>query len=162
VPHRRKSPSLIGKAKELEVAGVLISHGLYVFFPLVDAGFDLVVTNRAGAHFVPVQVKFRAKDPALGLLKKDRENFEHTDVVIAWVIGLPPNTRVWFIPYQEWKRMATTPKGRRDGLAYITIRENEARLAKFEGETGIRRAHRKRLWQAHDSRHGSCDHPRYE
>lgn len=134
------SPSLIGKAKELEVASILIGSGLYVFFPLVDAGFDLIATNRKGTAFVPVQVKFRAKDPALNLLPKDVANFTGTNVVVAWIIGSDEKTRKWFVPFGEWRERAKTPPDRKDGLAYVTISEHAEWLSQFEGQAGIARA----------------------
>ncbi|HEX4985156.1 MAG TPA: hypothetical protein VFV71_03700 [Burkholderiales bacterium] len=138
-PSSSKSSSLIGKAKELEVASTLVANGVYVFFPLVDAGFDLIAANRTGTEFVPVQVKFRERDPALNLLPKDVVNFTGTNVVVAWVIGSGPRVRQWFIPFREWQTKAKAPN-RKDGLAYITIGEHAEWLAQFEGETGVRRA----------------------
>ncbi|HEX5442977.1 MAG TPA: hypothetical protein VFW87_04070, partial [Pirellulales bacterium] len=46
---------LVGRAKELEVAGMLIRNGIYVFWPLVDPGADLLATNRDASRCVPVQ-----------------------------------------------------------------------------------------------------------
>ena len=68
--------SLIGKAKELQVAALLTELGFQVFLPLVDKGFDLVFTNAPGAHFVPVQVKYRAIDSSLTLERKDIKKFK--------------------------------------------------------------------------------------
>lgn len=63
--------SLSGKSKELYIASLLVDAGFYVFWPFVDKGFDLVVTNGEGRKFVPIQVKYREKDPALGLDRND-------------------------------------------------------------------------------------------
>ena len=127
--------SLIGKAKELEVAGILVRNGLYVFFPLVDAGVDLVITNRAARKFIPVQVKYRASDPALGLTKQDITRFQNTETVVAFVIG----NRSWFIPFQYWKDLSVDPN-RADERVYVTISRNEDALAKFEGDAGAKLA----------------------
>ena len=55
--------SLTGKSKEPEVASRLVDEGFYVFWPFVDKGFDLIVTDENGKKFVPIQVKYRTKDP---------------------------------------------------------------------------------------------------
>ena len=136
--------SLLGKAKELEVAGALIRNGLYVFFPLVDAGFDLVVTNRLGTAFVPVQVKYRAKDPGVGLKKKDRDLFQGSRVVVAWVIGAGASERCWYIPFAEWHAKAKD-LNRADGLVYVSIGESEPWLSKYEGDSGISHSFRSLL-----------------
>ena len=132
-----KSSSLLGKAKELQVAGALIEEGLYVFFPLVDTGFDLVVTSDKGTMFIPVQVKFRARDPGLGLKPQDIARFEDTGVVVAWVISSIENS--WYIPFVDWHKRAKAPD-RADGLKYISIRESESWLSAYKGSAGIFRA----------------------
>src|SRR6185312_12377382 len=50
--------ALVGRAKELEVAGVLIRNGIFVFWPLVDKGTDLLATNRDCSICIPVQVRY--------------------------------------------------------------------------------------------------------
>ena len=132
-------PSLIGKAKELEVASILVRNGLYVFFPLVDAGVDLVVTNRASRHFIPVQVKYRASDPALGLTKQDIARFHDTETVVAFIIGTSPEQRTWFVPFRDWEAMSVD-LNRADERVYVTISRNEAKLAQFAGDEGARMA----------------------
>lgn len=126
--------SLIGKAKELEVAGMLIAQGLYVFYPFVDTGFDLVVTNRAGRIFIPVQVKYRTRDPALNLLPLSMASLEGTNAVVAWLIGKKESS--WFVPFNVWKEKAVGTN-RVDGMRYITISRNRAWLGQYEGITGI-------------------------
>src|SRR6266545_6343245 len=98
--------SLIGRAKELQVAAALIRNGVYVYFPLVDTGADLVAANRAGTLFVPVQVKFRASSPGLGLLKSDMARFKTSSTVIAFVIGTGESSKAWYLPYSEWRSRA--------------------------------------------------------
>lgn len=140
------STSLLGKAKELEVAGALVRNRLYVFFPLVDAGFDLVVTNQLGIEFIPVQVKYRAKDPGLGLKRTDIDLFKGTKVVIAWVIGTGESQpeRRWYVPFSDWREKAKDPN-RTDGLVYVSIGESESWLSKYEGDSGIRHSFRSLL-----------------
>ena len=135
--HRLKTSTFGASASEVKLQE--LAAGLYVFFPLLDAGFDLVVTNRRGASFIPVQVKFREREPALGLLPKDRSNFEGTNVVLAWLIGSGEKGRKWYVPFDDWCSKAVAPPGRKDGLAYITISENEDWLFQFEGNAGIQR-----------------------
>jgi hypothetical protein len=53
--------SLIGKAKELQVASQLVAAGIYVYFPLLDNGFDLLAANQTGTRFLPVQVKYKKR-----------------------------------------------------------------------------------------------------
>jgi hypothetical protein len=129
--------SLIGKAKELEVASILVRNGLYVFFPLVDAGIDLVVTNRSSRQFIPVQVKFRGSNPALGLTKQDIARFRDTDTIVAFIIGTGPAQRTWFVPFRVWESMAVD-LNRADDLVYVTISRNESALSQFAGDDGVR------------------------
>lgn len=138
------STSLLGKAKELEVAGALVRNGLYVFFPLVDAGFDLVVTNRLGTEFIPVQVKYRAKDPGLGLKRSDIDIFQGSRVVVAWVIGAGASERRWYIPFSDWREKAKD-LNRADGLVYVSIGESESWLSKYAEDSGIRHSFRSLL-----------------
>ena len=114
--------SLIGKAKELEVASILVRNGLYVFFPLVDSGTDLVVTNNQSHLFIPVRVKYRAKDSSLCLTTKDIKRFEGTNIVLAFVIGTGIFQRNWFVPFSDWHYRSKNP-GRNDGKVYVTISE---------------------------------------
>lgn len=131
--------SLIGKAKELEVASILVRNGLYVFFPLVDAGVDLVVTIRASREFIPVQVKYRGSKSALGLTKQDIARFHDTKTVVAFIIGTGPAQRTWFVPFRDWKTMSVD-LNRADERVYVTISRNEGRLAQFAGDKGARTA----------------------
>jgi hypothetical protein len=137
--------ALIGKAKELEVAGLLVRNGLYVFFPLVDTGADLVVADRLGRHFVPVQVKYRRKDPALGLYKKDVERFAGTNTVLAFINGVDNSQRRWFIPYSRWRKKATDRLNTPHRMAYVTISKSEDWLRQYEGDGAIKRVFSKLL-----------------
>jgi hypothetical protein len=128
--------ALIGKSKELEVASLLVEEGFYVFWPFVDEGYDLIVTNEAGITFIPIQVKYRATDPALELSMKDALKFDGKNVVLAYIIGKKPNFIFWLIPFSEWRKVAID-KNRKDGKLYITISKNQDFLSKFEGDNGL-------------------------
>jgi hypothetical protein len=124
--------SLIGKSKELYIASLLVDAGFYVFWPFVDKGFDLVVTNAEGRKFVPIQVKYREKDPALGLDRNDAEKFDGKDVFLAFLIG----NRYWFLPFAKWKEMSVD-RNRGDNKLYVTISKNEEKLKPFQGDNGL-------------------------
>lgn len=96
--------SLIGRAKELEVAGMLIRNGIYVFWPLLDTGADLLATNREASCCIPVQVKYNAKGPSLVLTTAGKARFERPNTVIAFLFGKGENQRAWFLPINEWKK----------------------------------------------------------
>lgn len=132
--------SLIGRAKELEVAGMLIRNGIYVFWPLVDTGADLLATNRDASRSIPVQVKYRATGwGALDLTMADKERFKKPNTVIAFLVGKNGNQRAWFLPFNEWLKKHVNPN-RRDGRIYVQISKNEKWLEKFQDDAGIRRA----------------------
>lgn len=136
--------SLVGRAKELEVAGMLIRNGIYVFWPLVDTGADLLATNRDASRCIPVQVKYRAKGwGALDLTVSDKERFQKPNTVIAFLVG----EDAWFLPFDEWDKKDVDGKHRkrRDNRVYVRIRENAKWLEKFKGEPGIQRAFRQLL-----------------
>jgi hypothetical protein len=92
--------ALIGKAKELQVAGRLVAAGLYVYFPLVDNGFDLVVSNKSGSLFVPVQVKFKQKRSGFSLKKDDVKKFldAKKTVVVFGSDSESSSSNFWFFP----------------------------------------------------------------
>jgi hypothetical protein len=131
--------SLIGRAKELEVAGVLIRNGIYVFWPLVDTGADLLATNRDASICIPVQVKYSSNAPALNLYKTDIVRFERPNTVIAFLIGAGKEQHSWFLPYDVWRTKAVD-KNRRDGCVYVQIGRNAKLLAEYKGDAGARRA----------------------
>ena len=129
-------PTLIGRAKELEIASLFISNGLYVFYPLVDKGFDLVVTNAECSSIFPVQVKFRASHMALELSKKDVLRYKEKNVILAYIIGKNENKKTWIIPFNDWKKQSSG-ENRNDGKRYITISKNKEFLIEYEGVKGI-------------------------
>src|SRR5215813_1740154 len=94
--------SLLGRAKELEIAGMLVGNGIYVFWPLVDTGTDLIATNRDASICIPVQVKYAFSGPALNLYKADMRRFDKPNTVIAFLLGPADRQRCWFLPYREW------------------------------------------------------------
>jgi hypothetical protein len=136
--------TLIGRAKELEVAGMLIRNGIYVFWPLVDTAADLLATNRDASCCIPVQVKYNAKRGALGLTKADKLRFEKPNTVLAFLMGQGETHRAWFIPFNEWASKHVD-KQRRDERIYVRISENADWLKQFESDAGIRRAFRRLL-----------------
>jgi len=129
--------SLIGKAKELEVASMLVDAGFYVFWPFVDKGYDLIVTNEEGRKFVPIQVKYRGEEnTALALYKSDAVKFHGKEVFLAFLTGKQPNQKVWLLPFDKWEEMRVD-RNRGDNLLYVTISKNEERLKAFEGDNGL-------------------------
>jgi hypothetical protein len=78
---------LIGKAKELYVATLLVAERLHVYIPLVDNGFDLMVTSSAGAKFLSVQVKYKNSRTGFSLRRADAARFEKANAVIAFGTG---------------------------------------------------------------------------
>ncbi|GEM_PF-4811553 len=128
--------SLSGKAKELEIASMLVDAGFYVYWPFVDTGFDLVITNDKGEHFIPIQVKYYKKTPALGLTKSHAAKFEGEKVFLAFLIGKGPERRLWLLPFERWRKLAVD-KRRKDNMLYVTISKNEKKLEAFEGKNGL-------------------------
>jgi len=125
--------SLLGRSKELEVAGALIRNGIYVYYPLVDTGADLVAANREATAFIPVQVRYRAASPALNLFRKEVVRFKGTNSVIAFLVG----GTSWYLQFSKWVTKAVDPD-RRDQRVYVRIAENQRWLAQFEGDVGLR------------------------
>lgn len=136
--------SLVGRAKELEVASILIRNGIYVFWPLVDTGADLIAANRDASICIPVQVRFSSKGPALNLLRSDGERFQKPNTIIAFLRGTGETQRSWYVPFDAWLTKAVDRR-RRDELVYVSIRANERWLAQFEGDVGVRQAFAKLL-----------------
>jgi hypothetical protein len=138
-----ENSALVGRAKELEVASLLIRHKIYVFFPLVDSGADLLAANRDASVVVPIQVKYRSKDPGLCLNSKDLPGFDRANTVLAFIIGAREQ-RCWFIPYRDWKSKSVDNK-RRDKRVFVPIQKNSDWLKKYEGDAGVRLAFRQLL-----------------
>ncbi len=133
---------LIGKAKELQVASQLVATGLYVFFPLVDNGFDLVVTNKSATCFIPVQVKYKQRRSGFSLHKDDVKKFEPTKSVIAFgSADGAKSTNYWYIPIKCFVDRAID-SGRKDGMhvVYWSNDDNADWKQSFLNEKGIARA----------------------
>jgi hypothetical protein len=131
--------SLLGRAKELEVAGRLIRNGIYVFWPLVDTGADLLATNRDASECIPVQVKYTGRTSGLNLFKDDASRFEKPNTVIAFLIGEDEKQRSWFLPFDAWRSKHVDMK-RNDEKLYVQIGKNAEWLSQYEGDAGIRLA----------------------
>ena len=133
---------LLGKSKELEIAGQLTRHGLLVYFPFVDIGADLVVSCKNMSHFIPIQVKYRRSNPAIDLNKDYLERLTGKKMVLVFIIGTGSNSGTWYIPLIEFEKKAKDPD-RKDKKVYIAIKENRKWLEKFEGEKGLLRLKKK-------------------
>jgi hypothetical protein len=133
--------TLIGRAKELEVAGMLIRNGIYVFLPLVDTGADLLATNRDASRCIPIQVKYAAKSSSLGLTKADTRRFKKPNTILAFLVGKVGKVdkqRAWFLPFREWEKRSKDTNNRVERI-YMPINENADWLTKFQDDAGIRR-----------------------
>jgi hypothetical protein len=129
--------SLIGRAKELEVASALIRNGIYVYYPLVDTGADLVASNRTCTIFIPVQVRFSAHTSGLWLVRSDKERFSKANTVIAFLTGEGESKRNWYLPISDWCSKVVDPE-RRDEKVYVQISKNEEWLTRYRDDEGIR------------------------
>jgi len=141
----KKDNQLIGKAKELHVASILVAHGLYVYFPLVDNGFDLIGSNRKGTKFIPIQVKYQESRAAFALKKKDVERLKSTGVVLAFGSkgeGFG-NSEYWFIPFSDWdekKKVGKNGKPRKDKKLVVYFADDREWPKLYKGEKGIAKA----------------------
>jgi hypothetical protein len=122
---------LSGKAKELQVAALLTELGFYVFLPLVDKGFDLVITGTSGKRFIPIQVKYRAKSSGFTLKKKHIGIFNNKNVLLAFIIGDGKNKGTWFIPFEEW-HSKSEDHDRLDEIVFVSIDRNDEWLTKYK------------------------------
>ena len=133
--------SLIGRAKELQVAGLLVSEGIYVYYPLVDVGFDLVASNAAGTLFIPVQVKFKETRTGFALKRGDAEQFVVSEAVLAF--GTASQTEglsdFWFIPAVMW-RENVKDTGRADDKLVAYFSDGTEWAARYKGRDGLRAA----------------------
>lgn len=127
---------LIGKSKELVIASQFTEHGLLVFFPFVDIGADLIVSGEAMKRFLPVQVKYNRKAPALGLEKNYIKRLSGIKMILVFIIGSGSNEGTWYIPLNEFEKH-TKDRDRKDKVVYITIRDNREWLERFKGENGL-------------------------
>ncbi|MEK7152689.1 MAG: hypothetical protein AAB834_01970 [Patescibacteria group bacterium] len=133
---------LIGKAKELEVAGLLVANSIYVYLPLIDNGYDLLASNRKGTKFIPVQVKWKKTRSGLTLTKKDIARFTKTSVVLAFGRQNRKEEELaefWFLPFKRWRRKAVD-RQRNDEKVYIPIQANMKWLSPYRNDLGVRKA----------------------
>ncbi|BBJ99732.1 hypothetical protein [Xanthomonas campestris] len=137
--------SQLGRAKELHAASILIAHGIYVFQPLVDSGFDLIATDKFASNFVPVQVRFKAKRTGFTIAEHELKKFRDAKVVLAYcsLAAIPGDgmstaeTTFWFVPIEEFAAVA---RQREDSKHVVTWNENRDLTSKWLGKGGLRSA----------------------
>lgn len=127
---------LIGKAKELYVATLLVGKHLHVYFPLVDNGFDLLVTSKDGAKFLPVQVKYKNSRSGFALKRADAEKFRQCNAVLAFGSQEADEDSFYFFSAAEWWSKVDD-RGRADDKVVVYLNGNEDWASKFRGEAGI-------------------------
>ncbi|KIP86764.1 hypothetical protein SN15_06020 [Stenotrophomonas maltophilia] len=120
--------NLLGRAKELHAASILIAHKIYVYQPLVDNGFDLLASDESGFRFLPVQVRFKAKRTGFTIEEHELEKFRKAGAVLAFC-SLSPTPRdgltndetiFWFVGIEEFILNA---RQRGDGKHVVTWSE---------------------------------------
>lgn len=133
--------TLIGRAKELQVASLLIAEGIYVFWPLVDVGFDLVASNASGTLFMPVQVRFRETRTGFTLNRSEIEKFATAKAILAFgsKSGESDASDFWFMTAGEWKTHAND-KNRGDGRVSVYFSDGTEWFAGHKGKDGLKRA----------------------
>lgn len=146
--------SLIGKAKELYVATLLVGRKLHVYFPLVDNGFDLVVTKRDGTDFIPVQVKYKAARSGFSLERNDAEKFAEAGAVLAFGSGDDlDEDQFYFFPAEEWLELAQSQdRGRKDEKLVVYLAESAEWAERYCGRRGIDEAFKRLFAQNSDER----------
>lgn len=127
---------LIGKAKELYVATLLFAENLHVYFPLVDNGFDLLVTSKDGSRFLPVQVKYKASRTGFSLDREDVNKFVHAKAVLAFGSGEASLDNFYFFPAEEWAKRAVDNSRQDNKLVAYLSREREW-AEQHKGKVGI-------------------------
>ena len=135
---------LIGKAKELYVATLLVAEHLHVYFPLVDNGFDLLVTSGDGTKFIPVQVKYKNARTGFSLNRADADQFVKASAVIAFGSGTAEIDNFYFIPAKEWARKAED-RARGDYKLVVYLGSDSEWAEQFKGASGIKKAFKRVL-----------------
>ncbi|WP_418119106.1 hypothetical protein [Variovorax sp. 350MFTsu5.1] len=131
---------LIGKAKELFVATVLVGRHLHVYLPLVDNGFDLVVTSPDGSRHLPVQVKYRAKITGFNLDREDATRFAEAGAVLAFGSKEANEQEFFFFPAKEWLQVAQQyDRNRRDNKLVVYLSKSAEWAEGYRGQAGIDR-----------------------
>jgi hypothetical protein len=129
---------LIGKAKELYVATLLVARHLHIYFPLVDNGFDLLVTNNDGTRILPVQVKYKNTRSGFSLKRADAEKFIRCNAVLAFGSGAAEDPEFYFFPAKEWASKAEDrDRGDDMRVIYLASAENQEWAKRFLGKQGI-------------------------
>jgi hypothetical protein len=130
---------LVGKAKELNAASILVENDLYVFFPLVDNGFDLVVSNKTGTKFIPVQVKYKEKRSGFSLNINDAEKFKTANAALIFCSKDQTRevTKFWFIPASEWYTKSEDRK-RKDNMRVVYFKGNSDWVSQYEDVDGLK------------------------
>ena len=133
--------SLVGKAKELQVASQLVATGIYVYFPLLDNGFDLLASNQTGTGFLPVQVKYKNSRTGFALHRKDIQKFRNAGAVVVFgSAGDNGRTDFWYVPIADWESKAQD-QNRADGKIAVYLHDENRQWARqYLNESGIRRA----------------------
>lgn len=134
--------SLIGKAKELHAASQLIAAGIYVYFPLVDNGFDLLASNQTGTAFLPVQIKYKKSRTGFTLHRADVQKFEKAGAVVVFGSGGDNGrTDFWYFPIAVWMTRAQDRDRSDEKVAvYLTKDDNRQWASQYLNESGISRA----------------------
>ncbi len=127
---------LIGKAKELHVATLLVAKHLHVYFPLVDNGFDLLVTNSDGTKFLPVQVKYKRSRTGFSLKRTDAKKFQNCNAVLAFGSGTAQSAEFYFLPAQQWASKVED-RGRGDDRLVVYLTKHREWAKQFVGDAGI-------------------------
>jgi hypothetical protein len=136
--------SMIGKAKELAVAGQLVRAGIHIFMPLVDNGIDLIAASRDGKVFVPVQVKYKQSRSGFTLHSAKAETYDK-DAVLAFGSAADEDEGeepFYFFKVREWLDAAREQAtGRLDEKISIYIARTDPQwLNQRKGERGMRLA----------------------
>ncbi len=130
---------LIGKAKELYVATVLVAENLHVYFPLVDNGFDLLVTSQDGVRFLPVQVKYKSKRTGFGLKRADVDKFVKANAVIAFGSEEAEVENFYFFPARDYAEKAED-RDRGDDKLVVYQTNSQDWTMQYKGKAGIARS----------------------
>lgn len=131
--------ALIGKAKELYVATLLVAEHLHVYFPLVDNGFDLVVASKDGTKFLPVQVKYKSSRTGFSLNRSDAEKFGNCKAVLAFGSETADIDNFYFFPAEEWASKSED-RERGDNKIVVYLTKHEKWAEDFRGKVGLLRA----------------------
>lgn len=132
---------LIGKSKELFVASQLAAQHLHIYFPLVDNGFDFVVSDPTGTVFIPVQVKYKQSRTGFTLKRTDDSRYLHSKAVVVFCSGKASVDETWYFPFDEWLKQAKAEdRGRPDGKLSVYLSSSARWAEDYRGDKGLRRS----------------------